>query len=100
MRDKHCFVCSQHWLRRWNRKHHQQDIPESYQERKNKLKVMFVGEKDSQAYHYPDCPEVADLEKNDKQEYYAKPVEAVGGRYLDKDCAHCTSRFKEVTMQS
>jgi len=57
---------------------------------KDKLDLLYVGSKQWEGIHYPECPEVKKIKLNDRIEYYSRPVAVHWHRdWYPEGCSFC-----------
>jgi len=54
-----------------------------------KLDLLYVGSKDWEGVHYPECPEVKKIKPESRIEYYNRPVAVHWYRDWDPECPYC-----------
>jgi len=53
------------------------------------LQLLYVGSKDWEGVHYPECPEVKKIKPENRMEYYNRPVAVNWYRDWDPECPYC-----------
>jgi len=54
------------------------------------LDLLYVGSKDWEGVHYPECPEVKEIKPKDRMEYYSRPVAVNWYRgWYPEGCPYC-----------
>ena len=59
------------------------------------LKVLYIGSRKWNYFHYADCPEVKQIELEDKIYYYFYPHVIFHYRKLDLTCHYCANKYRE-----